>query len=465
LIGLLRYEWLLLARDGRLRIAASLLAALAVFAVAAGISQHNELARDKVAATSAERARWLVQGEKDPHAAAHYGQYVFQSPPSLAAFEPGISRHVGVTVWLEAHAQNQFIFRAAQDEASGMRHLQPGAAALLQLLLPLALLILGGGAMASDRTSGALRAVLATGVTPARWLLARAIAALSLCAMCLIPALVVALALIHDSANADAGLWWRSAGFVLAYALYLGVFATLGLALGTAARSARGVLALAMAAWVFACLIGPRLAADAADRVYPLPSSVAMSGQIQRELERHNHPDQREARKRELLARHAADDVAALPVNWRGVELDAAERHGNAVFDRVHGALTDTMQRQNHFYLLLGSLFSPLPSLQTLSMAAAGTDYAHHVEFARHAETYRRLLVNTLNAELIPQADGRGESPYRAGAELWASIPAFEARTMSPRSALSLPAAWGALAVWAAVAGAALAIAARRIRP
>ena len=101
------------------------------------------------------------------HAAAHYGVYVFKPVAPLSVFDRGLQPFVGSTVYLEAHRQNQAAFLPAQDSTSMRRFGDLTAAACLQLLLPLLIILFAFGALAGERESGTLRQVLSLGVRPA----------------------------------------------------------------------------------------------------------------------------------------------------------------------------------------------------------------------------------------------------------------------------------------------------------
>jgi ABC-2 type transport system permease protein len=74
-----------------------------------------------------------------------------------------------------------------------------------------------------------------------------------------------------------------------------------------------------------------------------------------------------------------------------------------------------------------GNLFSPLPALQNLSMALAGTDMPQQIAFQRQAEARRRAMVTELNTDLIKHGAG-ADFDYVADASLWAEIADFRYR-------------------------------------
>ena len=105
----------------------------------------------------AEYARWLGQGTKYAHAAAHFGMYVFAPVYGTADFDPGVSPYVGHAVWLEAHVQDPALYRPSQDRAAGGRMGALTPALLLNTVLPLLIIVLGCGMFAGERARGTWR--------------------------------------------------------------------------------------------------------------------------------------------------------------------------------------------------------------------------------------------------------------------------------------------------------------------
>ena len=67
---------------------------------------------------------WETQGEKNPHSAAHYGVYAFKPRLALSFVDEGVDSFTGTSVWLEAHRQNDFLLRPAQ-EATAVQRIGP----------------------------------------------------------------------------------------------------------------------------------------------------------------------------------------------------------------------------------------------------------------------------------------------------------------------------------------------------
>jgi ABC-2 type transport system permease protein len=131
------------------------------------------------------------------------------------------------------------------------------------------------------------------------------------------------------------------------------------------------------------------------------------------------------------------------------------------VFDRHYGALFDTFERQNAVYQL-GGYLAPLLAVRSLSMALAGTDFAHHRKFVQAAEEYRRGIQRVMNDDIVRSS--RAGVLYVAGPELWSRVPEFEYRTPDAYWALRTQTfSLAALAAWAALAVLALRAALRTV--
>jgi ABC-2 type transport system permease protein len=161
------------SRDGRVRGLLVLLLAVLAIAVLVGVARSRTLRSEHAAATAIERGNWLAQGEKNPHSAAHYGQFAFKPPSALALFDRGVDSYLGVAVWLEAHRRNSLVHRPADDAPVVQRFGELSAANVLQVLGPLLALLLTFAAVAGERQRGTLRQLLAQGASPATLVLGK----------------------------------------------------------------------------------------------------------------------------------------------------------------------------------------------------------------------------------------------------------------------------------------------------
>jgi ABC-2 type transport system permease protein len=421
-----RKELLETLRDGRFQVASGVILLLAVTSLGAGWKHHRDIESQHAEAQQSTRTQWLNQPKKNPHSAAHYGIYAFKPKSQLGIVDTGLDPYLGVSAWLEAHRQNEFRYRPAQDRTSLQRFGDLSAAVVLQVLLPLFVILMGFAAFAGEREAGTLRQVLSLGVSRERLLAGKALGVTAALLMVLTPAVVLGVAALIMTAEhgAISGQGARALLMVAGYLTYLTIF--VGLALGVSAwlRSSRLVLVTLLAFWMFQGLAMPRVAADIADRLHPLPSAVAFTEAMDRDLSDTREVEQRLAVKRAaLLERYNVKDVQELPVGFSGISLQEGEEHGNQVFDRHYNALFDIYERQNRAALLIGAV-SPLVAVQSLSMALAGTDFSQHRHFVTAAEEHRRMMQRVLNDDIVEHQ--KPGDVYLAGSELWSRVPAFE---------------------------------------
>ena len=465
IVALTAYEGLLLRRDRRAWLALWCLAALVLVAFAVNLGQviDGNAAKREVAA--AERARWLGQGEKDPHSAAHYSIFAFKPTPWLAALDPGVEPFVGQTVWLEAHVQNDLLYRP-QGEASALQRAGlTSPAGLLIGLAPLVAFLLAFTAVAMDRERGTLRLALGAALRPRTIVIAKTLAIWSILSSALVaPVSVAALLANWLAAGWDADALLRLALWAAAMTVYLGLLSAIGVAVSLLAGSVRGALALLFGLWILLAVALPRWAGSAVEQARPLPATQSVKQQLQDEAPAYWTAEQAKQRRAELLARYGAKRDQDLPVDLRGAELDLSERHSHAAFDRVLGNFYDRVEAQDQAFAAVG-LLSPSAAMQTLSPWLAGSDFHHHRRFVDGAEQYRRELVNRMNREVMRRpADGAAKPT--GDARLWRQIPEFVHRPPGLLQAAA-GAGWAlwALTVWTALALWALARAARRLRP
>ena len=89
--------------------------------------------------------------------------------------DTGIDPYVGVAAWLEAHKQNEFKYRPAQDRTAVQRFGELTAAEVLQVLLPLFIVLMTFSAFSGEREQGTLRQLLSLGVRPRELLAGKAL--------------------------------------------------------------------------------------------------------------------------------------------------------------------------------------------------------------------------------------------------------------------------------------------------
>jgi ABC-2 type transport system permease protein len=428
-----RKEFTEMLRDGRYAWAAAIVFALLLASIVMGGKHYREVKRQHELAQAETREQWLRQPAKNPHSAAHYGIYAFKPKMLPAMLDRGVDPFTGQAAWLEAHKQNEFKFRPAQDSTAVQRFGELTAATVMQLLIPLLVILLSFSAFAGERELGTLRQLLSLGVRKTDLAWGKALGIAGALGALIVPATIVgvfALALTSDSGPAAmlGASAARMAWMFAAYLLYFGVFIGVSLAVSAKAKSSQLALVALLAFWIVNGLIAPRAIADLARRVHPTPSAFAFQQAIDREMQQgpdgHDSADKRaEALKQKVLKQYGVDRLEALPVNFAGISLQAGEEHGDVVFERHYGRLWDQFGQQNRLKQIAGAA-APMLAIQSVSMGLAGTDFAQHQDFAAAAEQYRRMLVKKMNDDMTFNA-GKQDFSYLAQPAVWQSVEDF----------------------------------------
>lgn len=463
-------EWAELRRDSRLAWLFAFIIVLMAGALAFGAAEHLRADRERDAAATTDRTLWTSQGLKNPHAAAHFGQYAFKPESPLALADPGVDAYVGQAVWLEAHKQNETQFRAARDNGVASRLGGLSLSFVLQTIMPLVAILIGFAGFSGERERGTLRQLLSLGASPVDILAGKALAALGTLAALLAPALAfVTLGAVlladHDVSLADQ--LQRLAALATGYALYLAGFVFLALGVSAQARSSRASLVILLAFWLANCFLAPRVMTDVAKRAVVLPTALEFRNTLAEDKKKTFGHDESHpafvAFRNEVLARYGVTRIEDLPVNFRGLALRKDDENGYAVFDRRFGELQASFDRQDRIRAAPGFVF-PLLAIQFWSMSFAGTDSRHQYDFATAAEAHRRHIQTIVSDDLIRNSR-YGDSSYAAGPELWARVPSFDYRAPVASWAFSHVGADAvALALWTALTAGVAVLAARRLR-
>jgi ABC-2 type transport system permease protein len=425
ILRIARKELTEVVRDGRFRVLAALVFLLSAASFAAGWKQYVDVQRQHLQAQGETRSQWLNQPAKNPHSAAHYGMYAFKPKSRLSLVDSGIDPYVGVAAWLEAHKQNEFRYRPAQDRTAIQRFGDLTAAEGFLVVVPLFIVLMSFAAFAGEREQGTWRQLLSIGVAPRDLVVGKAFGVAAALALVLIPVTLVGVAALGYTSE-FAGLFDdlpRAAFLTTVCLVYFATFVAISLGVSARARSSRTALVMLLAFWFVNSLIVTRAAADLAAWLHPTPSAVEFQRALEQDL---SNPDEMrvrlERRQQELMRQYNVDSMAAVPINFSGISLQEGEEHGNEVFDAHYGRLFDTYGAQNRAFQWTG-IVAPMLPVRSLSMALAGTDFAHHRQFVIAAEGYRRGIQRVMNDDIV-----RNSKPgvaYAADTALWQKVPAF----------------------------------------
>jgi ABC-2 type transport system permease protein len=363
---------------------------------------------------------------------------------------------------MEAHNRNPAQARPVEDLATGLDLGSFSAAWVMQTIMPLLIFVIGAGMVARERERGTLRLMLASGASPGGLVpvklggLARITALL---ALPLLGAPVLA-SMLAGAVQPAALLLW-----VAVYFLWFALLAAIAIAVSALLRTAAQAQLLLIGLWLLAALVVPRAGAGLAGALAPVPDPNSFATQVQTALREGPDPfegDGAKAFETEVMARYKVSRLEDLPINIDGLRLNASEDHGDEVFDRVWAGLEAQYARQ-HDVMRWTAILSPLVPLQNVSMALAGTDTAHQLDFQAQAEAHRRRLIRLLNLDFAEHAGAKGFD-YLAGPELWKQIPDFTYRPMPlSRVVANILPDLLALAAWAGLAVLLLVLASRRL--
>jgi ABC-2 type transport system permease protein len=204
-------------------------------------------------------------------------------------------------------------------------------------------------------------------------------------------------------------------------------------------RTTRGALVTLVTLWLALWVVVPRALPSLSTSLYPLPSRAAFEADVEREVrtlgDSHNPDDPTFAALRaRTLAEHGTTRVEELPFNYNGLVMSESERMTAAAYREHTERLLATYRRQNRLVGVVGFV-SPYVAIRNLSMALAGVDLSHAIEFEQQAEDYRFALVQHLNdlhtkevAFARDRYTGAGENGaptrQRISHEHWQSAPA-----------------------------------------
>jgi ABC-2 type transport system permease protein len=426
-------------RDGRFRAMVATLFLLLMASIVTGWTEFRHFRAEQDQSQKDTRRLWENQGAKNPHGAAHFGMYAFKPKMPLSFIDKGIDGYMGVTIWMEAHKQNPFLFPPAEDYTGIARSFETTAGSILQLLLPLLIILLSYGTFAGERDRGTLRQLMSLGVSLNDVMAGKLVARAVSLGLLLAPASIIgaAVLVLGSGFRQMADSTPRFVLVAFSYMAYLAGFGALAVFVSARASTERSALVILLGIWTAGVVMLPRVAADFGERLYATPSGKEFWDAIEVDLKNgadgHNPETQRtqELRQR-VLKQYGVERVEELPVNFAGIALQAGEDYGNAVFDKHYAHLWDLYQKQD-FVRQAVSLLVPIEMIRQVSMAFSGTDFNEYRHFAVSAENYRRGLNRTMNDALTYNSRGDGSIysstkdgvPYLGDASLWNSVPDF----------------------------------------
>jgi ABC-2 type transport system permease protein len=303
---------------------------------------------------------------------------------------------------------------------------------------------MGFGAVTREQEAATDRQLVTSGISPTTIWFGKTLALLGAASLILMP-LIIAVALSGSAANIGLGFSALYASYLLAWVMIITAAST------WSAKSSSSLLIL-IAAWLFLCVLTPRLLAGSASAQIAAPSKIEADMGVIVALraigDGHNANDPAFNRLRaNLLEQYEVERVEDLPINFRGVVAQTAEADLTKILNEYSAK---SMAKQVEQTALVKSLqiVSPFVALQSASMTAAGTDLRSHHRFLRQAEATRFEFVQGLNkvhADQMSYADdinrNKNNEAYdrtRMNPENWRVLSDFEFKAYPPSDRLAL---------------------------
>lgn len=440
---IIKKEILSSLRNSQFLIAGFFLIALMLVAVLVGRQGQQLIQKERAKAQAEMHHKWVNQGLKHPHSAAHFGHFAFKPKPALSFLDVGLDNYTGISVFLEAHKQNEILFSAAQDGNAMTRFGEMTVALVLQFLFPLLIIFLTFNIFSKEREEGTLKLIYAQGISMRQFLMGKIWGTYAMVLAIFIPIICIAFFVLdHSSSGVDSNVNSKFISLTIGYALYFLVFILVAVLVSAFSKSSSFSLLTLLGLWIIACIILPKATANLADKIYPTPSQYefrkTIKEKVAKGIDGHNPRDKRlNTLKQSLLDQYDVSSIQELPVNWSGIAMQAGEEYTDKVYDQEFSTVENIFKKQNRLSEW-SSFINPYLAIRHLSMAFAGTDYDHHVAFAKGAENYRRTFVKKMNKDMeVNHKPGIAYGDYNVGIELWDSIEPFKYQLPNVNTILS----------------------------
>ena len=404
----------------RLFLVLSFLFSVSLFATTLlGILQNKNLIQSQKNAKDHVRKQWDEMGTSNPHRAAHFGSYAFKESTILNSIDEGVNSVTGNVLRLEGHKQNDVMFSEASQSLmiSKLGKLKPSL--IFQFLIPLFLIFLSFNSYSKERESGRLKLLLVQGISLKRLVFSKIFSIWVIGFTLLFFTLIIQF--IFNSSFLDSDTVFRLFLIIIFYNIYYLIIINLSVAVSLLFKNSTSALSLTIVVWFMWSVFFPKIIGNTLESMHPLPTRVefqdSMTEDRKKGIDGHSPMDDHvEELKKATLEKYNVDSLSQLPINFRGIVMQADEEYGNKVWDKHFGDLYNQLKSQKQKYQISGFL-NPFSSLQNLSMGLSGTDMYHHLDFLNQGEKYRRGFIKILNEKFT--------KTYSADASFYKSINDF----------------------------------------
>jgi ABC-2 type transport system permease protein len=425
--------------------------------------------------------QFAAQPDRHPHRVSHYGYLLFRPRAPLGFFDTGVESFAGTSIFLEAHRQNTANFSAASQGGGSDRFGDLTLAVVLQFFLPIFVFAVAGVSVTREREDGTLPLLLCQGASWSDIVWGKWCGALLFLAAIVTPGVLLAGAwlAVQSDVALRGDVVARALGLAVVHALFLAGCAAAAVAVSAWRRTSRASLVWLVAAWFGLWVVLPRVLPVAATALQPVPARATFDADVEARVmelgDSHNPDDPMFARLREsTLKQYGVSRVEDLPFNYGGLVMAKSEEATTSAYREHLDRLRDVYRRHGRLVEWAGAL-SPYVATRLVSMALAGADVSHQLEFERQAEEYRYRLIQSLNdlhQSQVTEAQDRygavvngAPTRGRIDAAFFDNLPSFQYAVPDARWALA--AQRGALlagAIGLAAMFAALAFTAARVR-
>ena len=366
-----------------------------------GIIQNNQQIQNQKSAQEHIRKQWEEMGPYNAHSAAHFGTYAFKPNSILSNLDEGVNAVTGIVLRLEGHKQNDVAFSEASQSLFVSQFGKFKISLLFQFIIPLLLIFFSFNIYTSEITSGRLKLLIVQGNSFSKIIFAKIMTLLSLAALLFIISILFQLLFNYNQIG-----WeqiFRLSIFLISYLLYYLIIISFTVLVSLIFKNNTSALSLTLICWFLWTIFLPKTIGSFTENLTTQPSRFSLQNSMDEDrakgIDGHNPEDKRiKDLEAKVLEEYNVDSLSQLPINFYGILLQADEEYGNKVWDKHYGKLYSNLIEQKKHYQLSG-IINPFASLQSLSMAASGTDLIHHLDFLNKAEIYRRGFIKALNHE------------------------------------------------------------------
>lgn len=370
---------------------------------------------------------WKDQNRSN-HSAAHWGTFLFKPVSYLSLLESGTSIYSENHYRVEAHKRPQIHSNRLPDLEAFMRRPDLNTAFFFQWLMPLLIIGLGFSSISSEREKDFLKLLSVQGASFG-YLVTGKFIALYLAALLFTvpPFAVIMVGLVFE--NEPINHLIRAFYWFILYAVYFFLTSGVVLLISTFSRSSWSSLMTGITLWILSILLIPKFGSSLADGKYPLPSYHEFEHNVKTGFDKGlGHDESYTVRSEAYLKQHLNNfkvkNISQLPENTRfALDLIQAEAYENKV-NRFYSKQIEVKFDQQQKLMDNMGIINPFIAVRQLSMAFAGTDVYHHIDFFNKAELYRNDMMQRLNKRELQLAIS--DKDQLSNRDFYRSLPNFQ---------------------------------------